>query len=468
MNANTPIRADWERDIRAAFRDEPTGAILSEADARALVERIVKWSKAASVLVTVNDGLTSNIRFADNRVTTAGWVQSGSVSILSSFGAKHASVQTGDFSGDSLRDAISRSETLAKLAPDDPEVMPPLPQQQYHPSNAYFASTASANADARAHAAMSAIAPARQSGVQAAGYLEVRTQASVVGNSAGLFGYHPSTVANYTLTVRTTDRTGSGWSGGEANEWSRLDFPSLARRAIEKANASRNPIAIEPGRYIVVMEPQAVGDLVQLIGNYADARRADEGRSPFTKPGGGNKIGMRVIDPRISILSDPSDPDLRARPFDGNGLPLGRQVWIDHGVLQQLYYSRFWAKKQGRTPTGAPTSFKMTGGEATLDDMIRSTKRGILITRLWYLREVDPRTILYTGLTRDGTFLIEDGKISHAIKNLRFNESPLFLLNNVDMLGRPERLGGTEQGGPIVVPALKAHDFTFTSLSEAV
>jgi predicted Zn-dependent protease len=143
-------------------------------------------------------------------------------------------------------------------------------------------------------------------------------------------------------------------------------------------------------------------------------------------------------------------------------------VWIENGVLRQLYYSRFWAKKQGKTATGAPSSLKMAGGQGTVDDLVKGTQRGVLVTRLWYLREVDPRTILYTGLTRDGTFLVENGKVTKALRNFRFNESPLFLLNNIEGLGRAERLAGTEQGGNVVMPAIKARDFNFTSLSEAV
>ena len=157
-----------------------------------------------------------------------------------------------------------------------------------------------------------------------------------------------------------------------------------------------------------------------------------------------------------------------AQPFDGQGFPLGRQVFVENGVLKQLFYTRFWAQKQGKTPTGAPTSFIMSGGDSSVEDMITSTERGVLVTRLWYLREVDPRTILYTGLTRDGTFLIENGKITKALKNFRFNESPLFMLNNVEALGRPVRLAGTEAGGAVVVPAIKVRDFNFTSLSDAV
>jgi predicted Zn-dependent protease len=198
------------------------------------------------------------------------------------------------------------------------------------------------------------------------------------------------------------------------------------------------------------------------------ARAADEGRSAFTKQGGGNKIGEKIVDERVTIFSDPQDPQLLGQPFDGQGLPLSRQVWVENGKLKQLFYSRFWAQKQGKEATGGPNTIKMVGGTTSMDEMIKSTERGILVTRLWYLRQVDPRTILFTGLTRDGTFLIENGKLSKSIKNFRFNESPLFLLNNIQAIGPSVRLAGTEAGGPIVMPAIKAKDFNFTSLSDAV
>jgi predicted Zn-dependent protease len=207
---------------------------------------------------------------------------------------------------------------------------------------------------------------------------------------------------------------------------------------------------------------------VQLLAFAVDARAADEGRSPFVKQGGGNKIGEKILDERVSIVSDPRDPQLLGQPFDGQGLPLGRQVWVEAGILKQLIYSRYWARKQGKTPTGFPTSIKMMGGTMSRDEMIGSTPRGILVTRLWYLRQVDPRTILYTGLTRDGTFLIENGKIARSVQNFRFNESPLFMLNNLEALGPAARLAGTEAGGDVVMPLIKVRDFNFTSLSEAV
>jgi predicted Zn-dependent protease len=289
-----------------------------------------------------------------------------------------------------------------------------------------------------------------------------------IGNKSGLFAYHRSTSSNYTLTVRSSDGTGSGWAAADHPDFGQLDVRRLAERATEKARLSRNPVAIEPGRYTVILEPQAVGDLVQLVANYADARQTDEGRSPFVKPGGGSKVGQKIADARVTLYSDPGDPQLLARPWDGDGLPLGRQVWIENGVLRQLYYSRFWAKTQGKAATGAPSSLKMAGGTQTVDDLVRGTQRGVLVTRLWYLREVDPRTILYTGLTRDGTFLVENGRVTKALRNFRFNESPLFLLNNIEGLGRAERIAGTEGGGNVVMPAIKARDFNFTSLSEAV
>ncbi|MEO8294405.1 MAG: TldD/PmbA family protein [Gemmatimonadota bacterium] len=446
-----------------------SGSIISRDDAQALLKRIIGFSRAERVEVRVNSGITANTRFAANQLSTSGSVENTSVVIQSWFGARHAVTTTNDLSDDSLKRAVASSEALARLAPEDPEDMPLLGPQTYVPVNAYFDSTASLSAADRARAAMTALGVTREAGdLEAAGFIVTGANATALANSAGLFAYHRSTTSNYTLTVRTADGTGSGWGGADHPDWSQLDFKSVSERAISKARASRNPVAIEPGRYTVILEPQAVGDLVQLLAFYGDARSADEGRSPFVKEGGGTKVGEKILDERVTIVSDPQDPQLLGQPWDGDGMPLSRQVWIDKGVLNQLSYSRYWAKKQGKTPTGGPNSVKMLGGTTSLDEMIASTERGVLLTRLWYLREVDPRTILYTGLTRDGTFLIENGKISKALRNFRFNESPLFILNNMDALGRAERLAGTESGGDVVMPSIKVRDFNFTSLSEAV
>lgn len=447
----------------------PAGAVLSRADAQAICERVMRFSKADGIDVQLGSNHTTNVRFADNQMSTAGAISDAGLAVQSWFGPKHAVVTTNDLSEASLRRCVEQSEVLARLAPDDPEAMPLLEPQQYVPVEAYFESTAATDAAARARAAMTALQPARSAGdLKAAGFLVVGAGSSALANSKGMFASHRSTSTNYTLTVRTTDGTGSGWAAADHPDWRQVDFEAVSRRAIDKARASRDPRAVEPGRYTVILEPQAVGDLVQLVAGYADARLADEGRSPFSKAGGGNKLGEKIVDERVTLLSDPQDPQLLGQPFDGEGMRLARQVWIENGTLKTLQTSRFWAQKQNRVATGGATSLKMMGGSSSMDDMIRSTERGILVTRLWYLREVDPRTILYTGLTRDGTFLIEQGRISRAIRNLRFNESPLFMLNNLEMLGNAERLAGTEAGGSVVMPAMKVRDFNFTSLSEAV
>lgn len=444
-------------------------APMSRDDAQRLIERAIKMSNAEGVEVTVTANVTGNTRFAANQLTTSGEIEGTQFVVESFFGNKHAVVSTDDLSDASIQRAVAQSERLAKLAPDDPEVMPSLPPQTYVPVAAYHEATAAATPAERARAALSALEPCRKAGnVHASGFIVTGSNVSAFGNKQGLFAYFPSTTSNYTLTVRASDGTSSGWAAADDHDWTKLDYRSVSARALDKAQSARNAVAIEPGRYTVILEPQAVGDLVQLLVGYIAARAADEGRSPFVKTEGGNKIGEKIVDSRVTLVSDPSDPQLGGQPFDGEGFPLARQTWIENGVLKQLFYSRFWAKKQSKTATGFPTTVKMLGGTTTTDQMIASTPRGLLITRLWYLREVDPRTALYTGLTRDGVFLIENGKIKQAVRNFRFNESPLFMLNNIEALGPTQRLAGTEGGGDVVMPTVKARDFNFTSLSEAV
>jgi predicted Zn-dependent protease len=457
------------RLLERAERLIPDAAVMPRDMAQSLIEKVTKMSNADDIQVNINSGYQADVRFAANQMSTSGGVVNGTIAVTSTFGKKHATTVTNDVTDAALQRAVAQSESLAKLSPDDPEVMPPLGPQTYLPVNGYFDSTANLTAADRARAALTALEPARKAGdLKAAGFIVVNAGSNAIGNRNGLFAYDRSTTANYTLTVRTDDGTGSGWAGAEHPDWKQIDFAGMASRAIDKARLSRNPVAIEPGRYEVILEPQAVGDLVQLMGFALNARTADEGRSAFAKAGGGNKIGEKIVDSRVTIFSDPQDPQLLSQPYDGQGMPLSRQVWIENGVLKQLFYTRFWAQKQGKPATGFPSSIKLVGGTASMDDMIKSTARGVLVTRLWYLRPVDPRTILFTGLTRDGTFLIENGKISKAIKNFRFNESPLFLLGNLEEIGRAVRIGGTEQGGPVVMPAIKAKDFNFTSLSDAV
>lgn len=451
---------------RSLFR--APGGVLTRDEAQSLVERTVKLSTADAVRVSVNSSRETNLRFADNQLSTSGATTNTTIRVQSVFGKRKASVVTNDRSDEGLRRAVQQSEALARLAPEDPEYLGELGPQQYASVQAWSDATANLTADERAKAALTALAPARAGKeLTVAGFIICNASANAVGTNAGLFAYHRSTNANYTLTARTNDGTGSGWVGAENSDWARIDFKDVADRAIDKARRSRNPVGIEPGRYTVIFEPEATANLVGLMNNAFQARAADEGRSAFSKAGG-TRVGERIVDPRVTLYSDPTDPMILGSPFDGEGQPLGRQVWIKDGVLNQLAYTRYWANRQGKTPTGGGAGLRMADGADTLESLIAGTTRGILVTRLWYLRPLDQRTLMYTGLTRDGTFLIENGKVARSIKNFRFNDSPLFMLNNLEGVGKAVRTAGGEGGPAVIMPPIKVRDFNFTSLSDAV
>jgi predicted Zn-dependent protease len=448
---------------------------LSRDEAQRLSARILAFSKAEQARVNLSSSQEGNTRFAVNQVSTAGDTADLTIVVTSAFGKRVASATTNRTDDASLRRVVETSERLARLAPEDPEYLGELGPQEYLQPNAIFPDTAGLTPEERAKAVAAVTEPAAAKNLIATGFLVHDAGSTAVATSKGLFAYHAQTRVNFTTTVRTPDGTGSGWAGVGAHSWKDVDASGIARRAIEKAEASRNPRAVEPGRWTVVLEPTAVANMVGLMVGAMNARNADEGRSFFSRPGGGNRLGEKFIDERVSIHVDPEDPSLLTSPFGGDGMPHRRVVWVEKGVLKNLSYDRYWAEKTGNQPTSGGGwgggGYFMQGGNSSVEEMIRSTERGLLITRLWYIRGVDPRTILYTGLTRDGTFLIENGRITHAVKNLRWNESPIFMLNNIEMMGRPVRVSPSESSGlsaSVIVPPLKARDFTFTSLSDAV
>jgi predicted Zn-dependent protease len=433
-------------------------------------------STAEQTRVTIDSGSSGNTRFAASEITTAGGVTDTTVTITSTVGRRRASASTNVLDDASLKRTVELAERLAKLAPEDPELMPELGAQQYASVSAFVNRTAELSPEARARAAQMVIdaEQARTNRLAVAGYIEANAGATAVATNGGLFAYHSSTDVSMSTTARTPDGTGSGYAVAGSRDWADVDAAALGRRAAGKALASRNPQAIEPGMYTVVLEPQAVADVLPLLAGSFNARTTDEGRTAFAKAGG-TKLGEKIADERVTIYSDPADADLLMQPFDAEGLPLRRVTWIDKGVLKNLAYSRFWADKKGVQPTGGggggfggfggglPGGLKMVGGTKSVDELVAGTQRGILVTRFWYIRFLDQRTVMVTGLTRDGTFLIENGKITRPLKNFRWNESPLFMLNKIDELGRAER---TEAGR--VVPSLRVTDWNFTSLSDAV
>jgi predicted Zn-dependent protease len=412
------------------------------------------------------------VRFARNSVTTSGASSGYSLAISAKLGQKVGTVTASEFSDASLQRAARNAEEIARLSPDNPEAMPFLGAQAYQPVKAYFEDAASATPEWRAAAVKTALDISKQKNVVSAGFVETQAQIQAIASSKGLFGYDRYTAADYNLTARTQDGTGSGWASKSFSELRLLEPRGLAAAAIEKAAKSHNPAAIEPGKYTVVLEPAALADLIVNLAFAADARQADEGRSFFSKKGGGTRVGEQVVGEKVRLYSDPAHPLAPAVPFDGNGLPLKRIEWIDKGVLKNLSYSRYWAQKQGKQPTPGPGNLIMEGGTATLDDLIEGVDRGVLVTRFWYIRPLDPQTLLFTGLTRDGLFLIEKGKVTRPVKNMRWNESPVFALNNLDAMTAPERtVSGEGVGGAgfaVVCPAARIREFTFTSGSDAV
>lgn len=453
---------------------------LTRAAARQLAERVLALSKAEACQVNINASANGNTRYARNEVTTAGDTDNATVTVTSRFGKRVASVGTNLLDDAALARAVETSERLAKLAPENPELMPLLPAQVYGDVPAFSEATAGLDAVRRADAVRSVASESNRAGLMAAGLVHRVASASAVANSAGLFGYNASTTAVHTLTVRSPDGKGSGWAGTAHNDWARATSATqLATRAVRKAQGTRAAAALEPGKYTVVLEPTAAGNLVSLLTFAMNARAADEGRSFFSKRGGGNKTGEKVMDERVSIVSDPQDPDLLTSPFSGEGLPVGRTVWVENGVLKNLAYDRFWADKQGTKPAPFAGGYRLQGSGGggggagqSLEELIKGVDRGLLVTRFWYIRAVDQRTLLYTGITRDGVFLIEKGVVTGAVNNFRFNESPVTMLNNLVAVGRPERVSSSESGdvgGPaVVVPPLVVKDFSFTSVSEAV
>ena len=460
---------------------------LSREQAQALANRVLSFAKADETRVNITSGWSGNTRFAGNEITTSGGTTNTSVTVTSTIGKRRASSTTNILDDESLRRTVDLAERLAKLSPEDPEGMPELGAQTYAAVNSYFDDTANLTPETRAAAAKRTIDVAEKTAAGTnnmfvAGFLRANAGSNAIATSRGLFAYHRNSDAELSTTVRTPDATGSGWASAGARDWSLIDPSALGRAAAQKAVRSRNPKAIEPGLYTVVLEPQAVADIMpQLIGSF-NARANDEGRGTFSKPGGGTRLGEKIADERVTIYSDPTDPDLLTQPFDSGGFPLKRVVYVENGILKSFSYDRYWAQQKGVQPTsgggggfggggggggggfgGGGGGLKFVGGSKSTEELIAGTERGILVTHFFYIRFLDQRTVLLTGLTRDGTFLIEKGRITQALKNFRWNESPLFMLSKIDEIGKAERTAAGQ-----VMPGLRVKDFNFTSLSDAV
>jgi predicted Zn-dependent protease len=443
--------------------------ILTKAEAKALLTKVLAYSKAEQCEVNLNCSDSGNLRYARNAVSTSGGISSNSLVVSSAFGKKLGTATINEFDDASLEKVVRRAEELAQLAPENPEFMPFLGPQEYGAESPTFSpATAAVTPKDRADAVQASLKEAMDAKLNAAGFLSNSVGCSAMMNSKGLFAYNTSTDVAFNITVRTDDGKGSGYATRGYNDFSKLNAKADTAIAAKKAMSSLTAKAIEPGKYTVILEPTAVAVMLENLFYSLDARQADEGRSFMSKTGGKTKVGEQLVDERVNIYSDPWNPELPTATWSGDGRPQQKINWVEKGVVKNLYSSRYWAQKTGIKPIPTPGGMIMQGGTKSLEELIKGTEKGILVTRLWYIRTVDPQTLLLTGLTRDGTFYIENGEIKFPVKNFRFNESPIIMLNNLDEIGVTERTVSAESEANYLLPPLRIRDFTFTSLSDAV
>ncbi|MBZ5645294.1 MAG: TldD/PmbA family protein [Acidobacteriia bacterium] len=443
--------------------------LLSDTELRRIAEKIFKFSDADETEVeigVVSDALT---RFANNTIHQNVAEQALNVSVRTVLDGRTARATTNKTDVESLRRVVDTSKTLARSQPRDPDLLPMPGPQKYGKVSRYFENTAHATPADRARAVARVSEMAEKNKQTAAGIFSTGVTQAAIANSRGLFASHRQTRAEFSITILESDS--SGWAKANSPDLESLDPIALARSASEKSAASRKPTEAAPGRWTVILEPSAVLDLVGfLFYDFAGTAVADQ-RSCFN-----TRMGKKILGENITLHDDVFHPLQSGAPFDGEGIPRQKIQLIEKGVPKNLVYSRATAKKMKAKPTGhgfslpndmgeAPMNLVFGGGDSSLDEMMRSTDRGILVTRVWYIRDVDPYEKVLTGMTRDGTFLVQNGKIAGGIRNFRFNQGILEMLSNVEMLGPLVRAAG-EESFEMVVPAMKVRNFNFSEVTK--
>jgi predicted Zn-dependent protease len=445
--------------------------LLNENESKAICDKLLSFIKADDAEVSVFSEDSSHLRFAANGFTTSGRRENATAGVTLWIDKKRGSSSANDLDDASLQTAVAEAERLARLSPVDKEYVPTIGPQRYEPTGGYVNATVNISLTDRARAVDEIIRACENAGVIGAGFHHANGAAVGSASKNGNFHYQRSSLVSLSVTARTPDGGSSGYFLRNHFDVAKLDTARIGREAIQKALSSKNPRTLAPGDYPVILEAQAADDLIRFG---FDARSADEGRSPYSVPGGKTKLGERIFDERINVYSDPWHPELPGLAAAQDGIPAQKIYFVRSGVLETLRYSRYWAREKGKEPTPGPvnTIVESSGPPASVESMIQAMERGLLVSRFWYIRSVDPRTALFTGLTRDGVWYIENGKIQYPVRNFRFNQSVLELLapGNVEMIGASERVSGSEsQGrGASLTPALKLKQFHFTSQSEAV
>ncbi len=454
--------------------------MITQEQAKALIDSAIAFGnekKVDGVEATVSAGNEATSRFANNGMTQNMSPSKVTLSVRVLNGGKQARMSTDVLTPEGIRKVVDDAAKAAGLLEPDKGMLP-LPEPQsagtIRDTNRYDETTAQFTPQQRADEIAKMVKVAKDRGLTSAGVFETGGSVYAIGNSKGLFRFHRQTSGHVSVTMKYVDKaTGSestGWAQAQGPKIGDIDAEAMAKRAADKAVASANPLELPPGKYTVILEPPAVLDLLGYLWyQFAGTSHIDK-LSCFL-----GKVGKKELGENINVVDDVFHPLQSGEPFDGEGLQRSVVHLVEHGVISQLVHGRRSAHTMGVPATGhglqepssegeMPVNIVLAGGDVSLDDMIKNTERGILLTRVWYVREVDPTKMIVTGMTRDGTFLVENGAIKSGIKNFRFNESLLNMLNNVVAMGPSVRASGAE-GFPAVVPPMKVNNFNFASVT---
>jgi predicted Zn-dependent protease len=451
--------------------------MYSREEVKAITDKVIDMAKADAIEVEFNGGERSATRFANSNITANMVQYDRNLSVTVHVATRSATASTRDFDDESLRTAVEDAQKRAQEARENPEALPLVEgPQDYVQVDAALPSGVNFGPAERARMVKESLDVCLKKGVIGSGYVPKVHQTTCTANSKGLFAYYQYAEASFVLTCRTKDGGGSGWAGSTGiKDVSLIDATELSEIAADKALKSQKPRAIEPGRYTTILEPRANARFLSLMTGLFNARTAEGAvGNYFTgKQPGTTKVGEKLFSEAFTLRTDIGNPVLRQTPIGIDGMAAKPTTWIEKGVLKTLAYDRAWAKRQKKdaTPSSINQSLVMDGSDMSVEQMIRTTKRGLLVTFFWYIRAVDPQTLLNTGMTRDGLFLIENGEIAGPVQNFRWNMSPLVGYNNITAVGKPVPMHtGESYDGPgtALVPPVRLEDFFMTSISPAV
>jgi predicted Zn-dependent protease len=450
--------------------------MYSREEVKVITDKVMNMTKADGIEVDFSGGERAATRFANSNIT-ANMVQfDQNLSITVFKGTRSGSSSAREFDDASLTQAVEEAEKRADEARENPDAVPLIGPQDYLAVDAALPASVNFGPAERAQMVKQSLDVCQKKGVIGSGYIPKVYQTTCTANSKGLFAYYQYAEAGFILTCRTPDGGGSGWAGlTGVKDISRLDATQLTEVAADKAVKSQKPRAVEPGRYTVILEPRANARFLSLMMGIFSARAAEGPVGNFFsgKEAGTSKIGEKLFSEQFTLKSDVGNLTLRQTPIGPDNLPARPVTWIEKGVLKNLFYDRQWAQRQKKepTPTSTNMSLVMEGTNLPVAEIVKTTKRGLLVTFFWYIRAVDQATLLNTGMTRDGLFLIENGEITGPVQNFRWNMSPLVGYNNITAVGQPVPIHtGESYDGPgtALVPPVRIEDFFMTSASPAI